>query len=101
MVEKRAGLRVGSQQGLHLSPQFLIVAAEFAKQGYARCGMAFHGPVEDVFDLLPAFGCHADLLVSSSRCSQALADRHSRLIVLGATPTHDLRRLERESGVGG
>src|ERR1039457_5330992 len=84
--QNRGGLFVGSQQGLHFPLELWVAPAALAQELPARRRIAFHRAIEDRFYLLPALRCHAGFAAASSRCSQALADLHSRFIVAAEIP---------------
>ena len=86
LLEKPRRFPVVVEQRLHLGLQFRIAAA----RTFEKCGLPgrveFQSSLQNRLDPPVAFRTHAALVELSSRCSQALAIRQSRLTVAGDTP---------------
>src|SRR5712671_183989 len=80
--EKVPGLLIGDKKGLHLLAQLAVSGACLVEEIRPGALVLLEHEHCQLLDLPEAFGRHSGFSSPSSRYSQALAQRHSRLIVL-------------------
>src|SRR4029434_2130739 len=71
------------EERLDVEAHLAIVCAGLVEKAAPLSRLMLRGQCEHVFDPLPSLRGHVNRPLSSSRCSHALAMRHSRLTVRG------------------